>query len=90
MQHQSADQRRQRNVYLTATFAIQTLIGVGLVLFVLKRDWENVFLATLVILLTLVPGFLFRRYRVYIPPEFQLISAAFIFLSLFLGSAHDF
>jgi hypothetical protein len=90
MHDEPADERRQRNVYLGLTFAIQTLIAVGLVLFVLKRDWENVFLATLVILLTLVPGFLFRRYRVFIPPEFQLISAAFIFLSLFLGSAFDF
>ena len=43
-----------------------------------------------VILLTLIPAFLFRRYRVVIPPEFQLISALFIFLSLFLGSALDF
>ncbi len=80
----------ERNVYLGMTFAIQSLLAIGLVLFVLRRDWENVFLTTLVILLTLLPNFLFRRYRVLIPPEFQLISAVFIFLSLFLGSAFDF
>jgi len=90
MHDEPAEVRGQRNVYLSLTFAIQTLIGVGLILFALRRDWENVFLVTLVILLTLTPGVLFRRYRVLIPPEFQLISAAFIFLSLFLGSAFDF
>lgn len=58
--------------------------------FVLRRDWENVFLTTIVILLTLAPAYLKRQYRVFIPPEFQLISAAFVFLSLFLGSGIDF
>src|SRR4051812_19028174 len=79
-----------RNLYLTITWIIQALLGIGLVLFLIRRNWENVFLTATVILLTLVPAFLFRRYRVIIPPEFQLVSAAFVFLSLFLGSALDF
>jgi hypothetical protein len=33
---------------------------------------------------------LFRRYRVIIPPEFELVAVIFNFLSLFLGSALDF
>jgi hypothetical protein len=37
-----------------------------------------------------VPAFLLRRHHFYTPPEFQLVSAAFIFFSLFLGSIHDF
>jgi hypothetical protein len=78
-----------RSVYVTLTLILQALLLLGLVLFVLRRDWENVFLTTIVILLTLAPAFLFRRYRVVVPPEFQLISAAFVFLSLFLGSAFD-
>jgi hypothetical protein len=79
-----------RNIYLTLTLAIQALLAVGLVLFVLRRDWENVFLTISVIALTLAPALLDRRYRIVVPPEFQLISAAFVFLSLFLGSAGDF
>jgi hypothetical protein len=63
---------------------------IGFILFLLRRNWENVFLTSLVILLTLVPAFLFRRYQVIVPPEFQLIAALFVFLSLFLGSALDF
>ena len=78
-----------RSVYVTLTLILQALLVIGLVLFVLRRDWENVFLTTIVVLLTLVPAFLFRRYRIVVPPEFQLISAAFVFLSLFLGSAFD-
>jgi len=80
----------ERNLYLTITWVIQVLLAVGLVLFAFRRNWENVFLTAVIIALTLVPAFLFRRYRVIIPPEFQLVAALFNFLSLFLGSALDF
>lgn len=80
----------ERNLYLTITWVIQVLLGIGLVLFLLRRNWENVFLTGVVIALTLVPAFLFRHYRVIIPPEFQLVAALFNFVSLFLGSALDF
>jgi hypothetical protein len=77
------------NIYLKLTLAIQAILALGLVLFVLSRDWQNVFLTATVILLTLAPALLRRRYRIVIPPEFQLVSALFVFLSLFLGSAID-
>jgi len=76
--------------YLRMTLAIQGLILVGLGVFLWRRDWENVFLTVIVIGLTLVPAFVSRRYRIYVPPEFQLIAAVFVFLSLFLGSARDY
>jgi hypothetical protein len=84
---QPADE--ERTVYVTLTLAMQVLLGVGLVVFVLRRNWENVFLTVIVIGLTLLPAFVGRRYRVIIPPEFQFISALFVFLSLFLGSGAD-
>ena len=74
-------------IYITLTLLIQAAVAIGLILFVLRHDWENSFLTVLVLGLTLLPPFLFRRYRVYIPPEFQLVAASFVFLSLFLGSA---
>jgi hypothetical protein len=81
---------QERNTALGITLAIQAVLVVGLVLFVRRRDWENVFLTGAVIALTLLPALLDRRYRILVPPEFQLISAAFVFLSLFLGSAFNF
>jgi hypothetical protein len=81
---------QQRNIYLTLTLVIQALLAVGLVIYILRRDWENVFLTAMVIALTLAPALLKQRYQVFVPPEFQLISAAFVFLSLFLGSAFDY
>jgi hypothetical protein len=77
----------ERGIYLTLTAVVQVLVSLGLVFFLLRRDWENVFLTVVVVLLTLVPTFVWRRYRVVVPPEFQFVSAMFVFLSLFLGSA---
>ena len=77
-------------IYLRMTLAIQTLIVIGLGVFAWRRDWENVFLTVLVIALTMLPAFVSKRWRIYVPPEFQLIAALFIFLSLFLGSARDY
>ena len=69
---------------------IQALVGMGLILFIIRRDWEYVVFAVLVLLLTLVQAFMLRRYRVYTSPELQLVAVAFVFFSLFLSSAHDF
>jgi hypothetical protein len=80
----------ERSLYLKITWVIQALLVIGLVIFLMRRNWENVFLTAVVIALTLVPALLFRRYRLIIPPEFQLVAALFNFLSLFLGSALDF
>jgi hypothetical protein len=80
----------ERNLYLTITWVMQALLAIGLVLFLLRRNWENVFLTAVIIALSLIPAFLSRQYRVIVPPEFELIAVVFNFLSLFLGSALDF
>jgi uncharacterized membrane protein YjdF len=79
-----------RGLYMRLTLVVQLILAAGLVIFLLRRDWENVFLTVCVISLTLLPALLSRRVQIVIPPEFQFISALFVFLSLFLGSAGDF
>jgi hypothetical protein len=76
--------------YSVVTMSIQAILLVGLLVFVARRNWENVFLTATVIALTSLPAFVLRRYRIYLPPEFQLLASTFVFLSLFLGSATDF
>jgi hypothetical protein len=83
------DDDERPGLYVKLTLAIQSLLLLGLILFVMHRDWENVFLTITVIGLTVLPAFVLRKYRVYLPPDFQLIATAFVFLSLFLGSAGD-
>ena len=84
------DESKYERPYVVLTLMIQALVVVGLVLFILRRDWENIFLTVIVLGLTLLPAFVFGRFRIFLPPEFQLITAAFVYLSLYLGSAKDF
>jgi hypothetical protein len=81
---------QEGKVYLTITLLIQAALVAALAIFIWRRDWENTFLTGSVIALTLTPALLAKRYRIFVPPEFQLIAAAFVFLSLFLGSAFDY
>ena len=84
------DESQHERPYVVLTLTIQAAVVVGLVVFILRRDWENVFLTILVLGLTLLPAFVFRRFHIFLPPEFQLITVAFVYLSLYLGSAKDF
>jgi hypothetical protein len=81
---------KHQKFYLGFTLAIQAALVLALLLFVRGGDWENVFLTLTVIALTLIPAFVWRRYRIYLPPELQLVAVVFVFLSLFLGSARDY
>jgi hypothetical protein len=76
--------------YDRLTLLMQAIVCVALGVFVLRRDWPNVFLTAVVVALMLIPLVIRRWYRVYIPPEFQLVSAGFVFLSLYLGSVRGY
>ena len=77
-------------IYSGLTLLIQAAVAVALVVLLWRADWENASLTAAVLVLTLVPAFMWRQYRLHLPPEFQLTAVAFIFLSLFLGSVQDF
>ena len=54
---------------------MQAALTLGLVMFVARREWENVFLTASVVALMLLPAFVLRRNRVYVLPEFQLAAS---------------
>jgi hypothetical protein len=84
------DEAHDGRLYLRLTLIMQAIVAVALVVFIVRRDWENVFLTTIVILLMLIPIILRRRYDVVLPPEFQLVAAGFIFFSVYLGSVRGY
>ena len=84
------DAATRDRVYRNLTLVIQGLLVLGVVGFVLLRDWPNALLTTLVIVLTLLPWLLRRWLRVDVPPEFQLVAALFVFCAIFLGTSLGF
>ncbi len=74
-----------------ATLAVlQVLMGVELVVLLREGSWLNAFLVVAIMALTFSTAALGRRFRVDIPPEFQVLAVGFVFASLFLGEVRSF
>jgi len=72
------------------TFALQAVLLVGAVLAVWQGLWLAATTTFAIVLLTLAPVVLGKRFRVFIPPEFEALAAVFIFATLFLGEVRDY
>lgn len=82
--------RLSRSIHQWITAALQIIMLAGLVLSVYERSWLNAFLIAGILVLTLLPTALGRRFDVHIPPEFELLAILFIFASLFLGEMRGY
>jgi hypothetical protein len=72
------------------TFALQAILVVELVVAAWEQQWLTVVITIGIILVTLGPFLLSKLFRVFIPPEFVLLTIAFVFASLFLGEVHGY
>ena len=63
---------------------------MGLVLSIYEHRWLIAFLVAGILILTLLPTALGKRFAVYIPPEFELLAILFIFATLFLGEVRGY
>ncbi len=83
------DDRRER-FHRRVSLTLQALMLAGLVASVAQRNWMPSFLILWILVLSALPLLLKRRLRVYVPPEFELVTIGFLFASLFLGSVHGY
>jgi uncharacterized membrane protein YjdF len=77
-------------IHRRLAYALQTILIIGLIAEVWSQQWFNAVITTAIILLTFSPVLLEKKFHVYIPPEFVLLSIAFVFASLFLGEVHGY
>ena len=66
------------------------IMTIELILVFYKGQWINAFLVMAIMAVTLLPDILGRRFRVHIPPEFQLLAVIFVFAALFLGEIQSY
>ena len=81
---------RSKTIHQWLTIVLQVIILVGLAFSIYEKFWLNTFLITGILLLTLLPMVLRKRFAVYLPPEFELLAILFIFASLFLGEIRGY
>lgn len=81
---------RPQLIHRRLTFILQAILVVEVVVALWTQQWLTAVITTGIIVVTLGPLFLARFFRVFIPPEFVLLSIAFVFASLFLGEVHGY
>lgn len=86
----AADWRHTPRLHRWLTNGLQFVMALALVGALYERQWLNAALIVGIILLTFLPQALGARFRVFIPPEFNLLALVFIFASLFLGEVHGY
>lgn len=81
---------KERVVHRRLTLFFQAVLVVGLIAEILAEQWFTAVITCGIILITFAPLLLAKKFRVYIPSEFALLSIAFVFASLFLGEVHGY
>jgi hypothetical protein len=69
---------------------LRLAIAFGILLELFEALWMNAAIASGILLLTFLPTIFASRVQVDIPPEFEVLTIAFIFASLFLGETREF
>jgi uncharacterized membrane protein len=80
----------ERPLHRRVTIGLQAVLLLGVVLQLVQAQWLNALASTGVLLVTLLPLVLGRRFRVFIPSEFQLLAVIMVFASLFLGEVRGY
>ena len=77
-------------IHRTITLVIQAVLAVGAVLALWQGLWLSALTTLGIMAVTVMPLVLGRRFRVFIPPEFEVLAVVFVFASLFLGEVRGY
>ena len=64
------------------------LLALGFALW--DGQWKTAVITAAILAITLVPLLMARRFRVFIPAEFEVLAIAFVFAALFLGEVRGY
>lgn len=78
------------NIHKYLSLLLQFILCVGMCTALWEREWNTAVLTLMIILLTLIPLLVYKRFQVFIPPEFEVLATAFLFCALFLGEIGDY
>lgn len=77
-------------IHRKVTLALQLIMFIGLAFSVYEQQWLNAAVIGAILLLTALPMLIFRQLEIFIPPELELLTIAFVFAALYLGETHDY
>ncbi|TBW55147.1 hypothetical protein EZI54_11860 [Marinobacter halodurans] len=81
---------RFRITHRRITFALQLVLATEAAFALWEMHWLTAGFTLLIIGITFFPALLERRFRIFVPPQLQLLAILFVFASLFLGEVRDY
>ncbi|MFO7578633.1 MAG: hypothetical protein R6W74_00270 [Nitrosomonas halophila] len=81
---------RAERIHRYLVIFLHVIMAVELVFVINDGHWMHAFLLLAISSITLMPVVLGRRFRIYIPAEFQILAILFVFAALFLGEIHRY
>lgn len=81
---------KRRPIHRRITFGLQAVLLAGAVGAAWAGQWATAVITGSIIAVTLAPLLVKRRFRVFIPPEFEALAIAFVFGTLFLGEVRGY
>lgn len=80
---------RKEKLYHVLTVVIRISLIVAILGAVWEKAWMTLFVSSLSLVLSFLPLFIQKAYRVRLPGEIQIIIVLFIYAALFLGMARE-
>jgi hypothetical protein len=78
------------SIHRRICYVLQGILFLELLIALWQQNWFPAFTSAGIIGITLIPFVVERRFRIHIPPQFQLMGIGFAFASLFLGEVRGY
>ncbi len=78
------------SLHYRISYALKAILLFEIAIAVWNGQWLPAAITSGIVVVTLVPLIMARRFRVYIPAEFELLAIAFVFSALFLGEVRGY
>lgn len=78
-------ERLKGPIHQRLSLALQAVLLIGAGLAVWQQQWLTAATTGAILVVTILPLALGRRFAVFVPPEFEALTIVFVFASLFLG-----
>ena len=79
-----------KNIYTATAFIIIASLTVAILRSIFNENWLVLFTSIIVLILSAIPIFIRKKFKLKIPLEIELITVLFIYATLFLGEAYNF
>ncbi len=80
----------RNRIHKNLTLIIQGVLLIGTLFSIIEGNWQLAFFTFLIIIVSLAPVILGKRFHVFIPPEFEFLATIFVFGTLFLGEVKGY